>query len=197
MSSVFSFSGSKDWGDKSMNNDLRVDEYLFTTVEDATLAAEEKKKVAYLQKHMDMKVPQNVLAVYNKANRDRIFKTPVGHSYLVELRNYLLHLGVPEEKLDPIQLYANYEPKPKDRSESIKNRMIQAKRNELRKNLRISVLLNILLALAIVAMFAITLNSDNPNMLNYEQAIQNKYSAWEQELTEWEAELRERDRGAE
>ena len=180
-----------------MNNDLRVDEFLFTTVEDATLAAEEKKKVAYLQKNMDMKVPQNVLAVYNKANRDRIFKTPVGLSYLIELRNYLLHLGVPEDKLDPVQLYANYEPKPKDRSESIKNRMIQAKRNELRKNLRISVLLNILLALAIVAMFAITLNSDNPNMLNYEQALINKYSAWEQELTEWESELRERDRAAE
>lgn len=180
-----------------MNSDLRVDEYLFTTIEDAALAAEEKKKVLYLQKNMDMKVPQNVLAVYNKANRDRIFKTPVGLSYLVELRNYLLHLGVPEEKLDPVQLYANYEPKPRDRSESVKTRMIQAKKNELRKNLRVSVLLNILLALAIVAMFAITLNSDNPNMLNYEQAIQNKYSAWEQELTEWEAELRERDREAE
>lgn len=180
-----------------MNNELRVDEYLFTTVEDAMLASEEKKKVEYLQKHMDMKIPQNVLAVYNKANRDRIFKTPVGLSYLVELRNYLLHLGVPEDKLDPVQLYANYEPKPKDRSESVKSRMIQAKKNELKKNLRISVLLNILLALAIVAMFAITLNSDNPNMLNYEQAIQNRYAAWEQELTEWEAELRERDRAAE
>lgn len=180
-----------------MNNELRVEEYLFTTVEDAALASEEKKKVAYLQKNMDMKVPQNVLAVYNKANRDRIFKTPVGLSYLVELRNYLLHLGVPEEKLDPVQLYANYEPKPKDRSESVKTRMIQAKKNELVKNLRVSVLLNILLALAIVAMFAITLSSDNPNMLNYEKALQNKYSAWEQELTEWEAELRERDRATE
>ncbi len=180
-----------------MNSELRVDEYLFTTVEDATLAAEEKKKVAYLQKNMDMKVPQNVLAVYNKANRDRVFKTPIGLSYLVELRNYLLHLGVPEDKLDPVHLYANYEPRPKDRSESVKTRMIQTKKNELRKNLRISVLLNVLLALAIVAMFAITLNSDNPNMLNYEQAIQNRYAAWEQELTEWEAELRERDKASE
>ena len=36
-----------------MNKDLQVDEFLFTSVEDAKLAAEEKKKVEYLQKHMD------------------------------------------------------------------------------------------------------------------------------------------------
>lgn len=184
------------WGER-MNNELRVDEYFFTTTEDAGLAKEEKKKVEYLQKHMDMKVPQNVIAVYNKANRDRMFKTPVGHSYLLELRNYLLHLGVPEEKIDPVYLYANYEPKPKDRSELTKSRMIQTKRNELVKKLRVSVLLNILLALAIAAMFAITLNSNNPNILNYEQVIQNRYASWEQELTEWEAKLRERERTVE
>ncbi len=180
-----------------MNSELQVDEYLFTTIEDANLAIEEKKKVEYLKKNMDMKVPQNVLAVYNKANRDRLFKTPIGLSYLVELRNYLLHLGVPEEKLEPVRLYANYEPHPKDRSESIKNRMIQKKKNELQKGLRTSIILNVLLVLAVIAMFAITLNSENPNILNYEQTIQNKYATWEQELQQWESELRERERAQE
>ena len=42
-------------------------------------------------------------------------------------------------------------------------------------------------------MFAIALTSDEPNILNYERALVNKYSAWEQELTEegWGEERRE------
>ena len=49
----------------------------------------------------------------------------------------------------------------------------------------------------IIAMFIITLNSKNPNILNYEQTIQNKYATWEQELQAWESELRERERNME
>ena len=126
-----------------MNSELQVDEFLFTTVEDAQLAQEEKKKVEYLKKNMDMKVPQNVLMLYNKANRDRLFKTPIGLFYLVEVRNYLIHLGVPEEKLAPVQLYASYEPKPRDRSASVRARMIQTKREALQKRFYWSLLINI------------------------------------------------------
>lgn len=177
-----------------MNSELKVDEFLFISVEDAKFAMEEKKKIEYLQKHMDMKVPQNVLMLYNKANRDRIFKTPIGIAYLMELRNYLVHLGVPEEKIAPIQLYATFEPQPRDRSESIRARMIQAKKEQLKKNLRISVLLNLLLIAAVIVMFVITLKSDNPNILNYERTLQDQYSTWEQELNQKEAELREWER---
>ena len=48
------------------------------------------------------------------------------------------------------------------------------------------------LAAAIVVMFLIAFKSDTPNILNYETALQNKYAAWDAELTEREAELRER-----
>ena len=58
----------------------------------------------------------------------------------------------------------------------------------------ISVILNVLLVLAIIAMFTITLKSDNPNVLNYEKAITNKYAAWEQELTEREQRIREKEK---
>ena len=46
----------------------------------------------------------------------------------------------------------------------------------------------------IVAMFAITFTSKNPNILNYRQAITNEYSTWEQELTEREKVIREKER---
>ena len=42
-------------------------------------------------------------------------------------------------------------------------------------------------------MFMITLRSDNPNVLNYERALTDKYASWEQELTERERAVREKE----
>lgn len=43
-------------------------------------------------------------------------------------------------------------------------------------------------------MFMITLKSDNPNILNYEKNLVNRYAAWEQELREREQVVREKER---
>lgn len=64
---------------------------------------------------------------------------------------------------------------------------------EKKDSFTLSVILNILLGIAVIAMFMITLNSDNPNVLNYEKALTNRYAAWEQELTEREAKIREKE----
>lgn len=56
-----------------------------------------------------------------------------------------------------------------------------------------SVILNILLAMAVAAMFAIAVNGKSPNILNYEKAITNRYASWEQELTERENAVREKN----
>ena len=40
-------------------------------------------------------------------------------------------------------------------------------------------------------MFIITGTSKNPTIINYETELINRYSAWEQELTEREAAIRE------
>lgn len=52
--------------------------------------------------------------------------------------------------------------------------------------------MNIVMVIAIIAMFIITLNSDQPNVLNYERNLQNKYATWEQELTQREQTVREK-----
>ena len=66
--------------------------------------------------------------------------------------------------------------------------------SQLRASLRKSVILNILLILLVIAMFVITLTGNNPTILNYEQKLQNKYAGWEQELTERENAVREKER---
>lgn len=178
-----------------MRSELQVDEFVFTTVEDAKLAATEKKKIEYLNTHMDTSDTQKMLLLYEKVNRDRIFKTPVGMKYLEELRARLIEAGVQEESIPLIQLYASYEPRPRDRSDtSVRTRMIQEKKEALQKRLGFSMLLNVLLILAVIAMFVIALKSNNPNILNYERNLQNQYATWEQELTERENKVRERER---
>ena len=58
----------------------------------------------------------------------------------------------------------------------------------------ISVILNIALVVAVCAMFGIASKSDNPNIINYENAVVNKYASWEQELSEREQVIREKER---
>ena len=40
----------------------------------------------------------------------------------------------------------------------------------------------------------ITINGSNPNIINYERVLQNKYSQWEQELIQRESVIREKER---
>lgn len=176
-----------------MANTKQVNEFLFLKEEDAELAIKEKKQVEYLDKHMDTSNSQNVLLLYEKANRERIFRTPVGIGYLQRLRDRLLKAGMKENEIPPICVYAEYTPGHASRPEPVKTRMIQTNRETMKRRLQFSLILNVLLAVAILAMFVITLKSDNPNILNYERALQDRYASWEQDLTEREAVLREKE----
>ena len=60
--------------------------------------------------------------------------------------------------------------------------------------LRTSMLVNAVLVILIALMFYITTTSKNPNIINYEKALQNKYVDWEQELTEREQQIREKEK---
>ena len=67
-------------------------------------------------------------------------------------------------------------------------------RDKEKERFTLSVILNVMLALAIVAMFVISFVSDQPNILNYERAITDKYASWEQELNQREQTIRDKER---
>lgn len=56
-----------------------------------------------------------------------------------------------------------------------------------------SVIVNIILAAGIAAMLYIASTSSSINILNYETALQDKYSSWAQELKDKESRLKERE----
>ena len=59
------------------------------------------------------------------------------------------------------------------------------------KKYKFSLVMNLILLISVVFMFLISATSGHPTILNYEKEIINRYSSWEQELTEREAALRE------
>ncbi len=175
------------------NRNLSVGGYRFYTEKDAQLAAEELKKIEYLEARIDYSRPDSILTVYEKTIHERIFRTPVGMQYLKKLRDYLLERPeIDSERVPEIPLYQSFSGVIRERSNPAKNR-IQTKDGG-KDGFKISVILNVLLILAVAAMFTITIRSDNPNILNYKRVITDKYAQWEQELTERENAVRERER---
>ena len=168
--------------------DKVVSGFSFTSESEAKLAEQERQKIAYLDKRMDHNDIASVLAIYKKALEERVFRTPVGLEYLRELQGELKeHAEELGEEIPPIPVWT--------RGTSIRRRIPSAQESGNRKAaFRLSLIMNIVMIIAIIAMFIITLNSDQPNILNYEKNIQNKYATWEQELTQREQAVREKER---
>lgn len=176
-----------------------VEGYTFYTEKDAKLAELERRKIDYLKEKMDYSDPNSILKVYDKAISERVFKTPIGIDFLREIQVFLTDCPeIPDENIQAIPLLAVYDNEVREHSAPARNRVKpSAKRSHKDSKsqaLFVSVMINIVLVIAVLAMFVITLNSDQPNILNYEKAITNRYASWEQQLTERENAVREKER---
>lgn len=171
-----------------------VSGFAFYSEKDARLAEQERQKIAYLDKRIDRADVESVLAVYKKALEDRVFRTPVGLEYLRELQGELKarQEELPEE-IPPIPLWTNFADT-RGKTAPARRRIQPAPEENKNATLQLSLIMNIVMVIAIIAMFIITLNSDQPNILNYERNLQNKYATWEQELTQREQTVREKER---
>ena len=185
-------------------NELIVGGYYFGSFDDARLAEKEIKNAKYLEERTQSMNVKQMKAVYDKMIDEKMFSTPVGWEYLKFLKERLVENGISEEDIRPIPLYCNFISQKRDilapKDDHIAKRSIRpSKKRErgIKDALRTSVLLNVILFVLVIAMFIITLKSDNPNILNYKQAITNEYSAWEQELTDRENAVREREKALE
>lgn len=179
------------------NRELSVGGFQFFTESDARIAAAELKKIEYLESRIDYSRPESILLVYEKTIHERIFKTPVGFQYLKGLQDFLLEQPeINPDDVPDISLYSTFGGKLRDQGTPARNRIKTSAEggDKTRTRLVISVVLNVLLVIAMIAMFTISLKSDNPNIFNYERTLVNKYAGWEQELTEREQLIREKER---
>lgn len=175
------------------NSNYIVGGYCFGSAEDAEIARQEEKKIEYLEQHMDYGKTESTFLVYQKAIESRVFQTPIGWEYLKKLQKKMKEQGKAEEEIPPVALYTVFAHRVGDEIKVPAPRIAEKKKDTLKSKFVISVLVNVFLTVAVGGMFLIAMTSDNPNILNYEKTIVNKYAAWEQELSERENELRERE----
>ena len=180
--------------EQQKQTDKVVSGFAFYSEKDAKLAEQERQKIAYLDKRIDHADLESVLAIYKKALDDRVFRTPVGLEYLRELQGELkAEQEILGEEIPPIPLGTNFADI-REKTAPARRRIKPIPEENKNATFRLSLIMNIVMVVAIIAMFIITLNSDQPNILNYERSLQNKYATWEQELTRREQTVREKER---
>lgn len=177
--------------------------YEFASTKEAQEAAAEIKNIQYLESRIDYADTKKVQAIYEKAVKERIFQTAPGLFYLKGIRDFLVREDeryeavlpcVPVQGVVPKAKETDGEPKPKTRTAQAKRE--EKKKNELllqKQKFRFSVLINCVLGVAVIFMLWVALHTEEPNILNYEKAIKNRYATWEQELSEREKAVKQKE----
>lgn len=181
-----------------------LDGFIYASDAEGRLALKEAEGVQHIRQKVDMDSPEVVLRIYNRMIQKNMFETMPGLLYLKELREYLLSIpfidGADVQPI-PVRHTALEEEYKKEYGGS--KRQDRARRPapapqgaagpDYRPRFRVACAVAAFLAVCVVAMFALTLTSDSPNIINYESRLVDRYEAWESELEEREALLEERE----
>ena len=192
----------------------KIDGFLF---EDEALAAQARKEeegIRYILEKSSLSNPETVLKLYTTLLRQKLFVTPVGLRFLMELQQMLLEAPeIAKEDVPAIDTSAFYQPILEEEAKAAAKAEKAAKKQAARMNRRkkpvedykqafhAALFFAIVFGISVIGMFVITeISGNNVNILNYREQIINQYEHWEQELEEeqdrlkaWEEELRERE----
>ena len=182
-------------------NDERTDAnfivggYDFLSELDAQKASLDLSKIKVLEERVKASRPNDIKAVYEKAIENKIFKSPIGWQYLARLREKLYASGFSEEELIPIPIPVSLTRHSAFENLSIQQRIKPDVRDSKADFKRLfPYILNIFLLIIVIAMFIIASTGDSDNILNYKRNVTNRYSSWEQDLTQREKVIREAEK---
>ncbi len=178
-----------------------VNGFAFVDAAEAEQAKKEIEGVEYIREKIDKEDPEAVLQIYNKMVQQKLFETAVGYCYLKDMQEYLRTIPfIDNGDILPIQVQhpvleehirkrARGGTKEKTKSKGQK----QVSHADYKKRYDVLLVISIILTICVVMMFGITATTNNATILNYETLIIDKYEAWEQELEEREAAVKERE----
>ena len=180
------------------NGKFMVGGYEFATKEEAQLAKDELNAIKYLSQKTNSKDPKQVYSLYNKIIERKLLSTHVGMNYLKNLQTFLYKSDeIPNDKIQPIPINAETQGEiniRRERSEfKSELRDMSVKVAKYKNNFTRVMIINVVLIIIIIAMFVILNTSSNPNIINYEVNIQNKYSQWQEQLQSQEESLNARE----
>ena len=180
---------------KGKGDNFIVGGYEFMTEIDAQKGAMDESKIKLLNTRAKATKPQDIKAVYEKAIENKIFKTPIGWGYLMNLRSKLLESGFSEEELIPIPLGVSITRHSAIENLSVRQRIKPEKKKERADFKRVfPIVLSIIMTILVIVMFLITANSESDNIINYRRNVTNRYASWEQDLTDREKKVREAEK---
>ncbi len=142
----------------------------------------ELKGIEYIRQTNNLNDIKTVLALYNKLMEKEIFQTSVGIEFMEGLRKSLID----SKEIQNHDIYGYQTEQPKEEKNT--------KENKYKYKYYNSLIINIILFVALLIGFYITTNSKNINILNYENKLLDKYSAWEAELKERESIVAEKEK---
>ena len=173
-----------------------VNGFQFGTQQDAELAQNEKIRIERLEEKLDYQNQEMVYAVYKKAVNNRVFRTPVGYDFLKRLQRILYDNA--QEDIANIPIYGVYSMR-ESANQTIER--IQASRKPVKEkpkqeffSRKTSIIVNIGLLVLVIVMFVIATTGSNPTIVNYERTLQNRYAEWEQQLSDREQVIREKEK---
>lgn len=175
-------------------NENTVDEFLFLNKKDLERAKKEKVTIEKLNVTMASNDVEAVFSMYRKAVSKRYFVTPVGLSFLSKTREYLSENGKADE-LPVIPVVPVRHGISEETYEEVKKRL-NDREAELDRQLLIKkklIVVIVALSVCVIGMILIVATSDNLGFINAEEKVLDKYSAWEEELNEREALIREKE----
>ena len=179
-----------------------IEGFAFTSEAEAEQAKKEYEGIRYIKEKANMGNPDMMLQIYNRMVREKMFVTSVGYAYLYDLQEYLrTNPYINDEDILPIEVvHPSLQESLREEKQKHQAKLKEVKQKAAQKPItnetlmnkyKISLVVNLILAVSVVFMFIISATSGHPTILNYEEELINRYSAWEQELTEREAALRE------
>ncbi|MBQ9588826.1 MAG: hypothetical protein IJR29_01430 [Butyrivibrio sp.] len=181
--------------DKNTVSNLIVGGYHFISQEDAAKAQTDISKIKMLRTRVKADKPAEIKMLYEKAIENKIFRTPIGWGYLMDLKRKLIAGGYKEEDIIPIPVDISFTRHSAIENINVKQRIKPEKKEEKINYFKIiSLALNVVLAILVVLMFVIASTSDNDNIINYKSNITNRYASWEQDLKEREKTVRQAEK---
>ncbi len=180
---------------KNTKDSFTFEGYEFLSEIDAQKAAMDQSKINILEARVKASRPEAIKAVYEKSIGNKIFKTPVGWEYLHGLRKKLLESGFTEEELIPIPLNVSMTRHSALDNLAVKQRVKPEKtRGSIQFRQLFPIVLDVVLAILVILMFVLATTSENDNIINYKKNVTDRYSSWDQELTDREKKVREAEK---
>ena len=180
----------------------KVDGFLFEDEATAALAKKEEDGIRFIKQKTALDNPEIVFRLYKSLLAQKVFVTPVGIRFMVELQNILLtSTYIAKEDIPTIpvgNMIVKQDPESHSPVAQVKKAAEKVDKKvggEYKPPFYIALFFAIIFGLSVIGMFVISeVSGNNVNIINYRNEILDEYSEWQAELQEKENELIEREK---